>query len=80
MRMTHGRKESLSSGELRNEHLKKFGIKALVLIPLALLGWLLAMNSPMGALVPVLIVVGGTVVLAIDGVLRYRAERHSVHG
>ncbi|WP_167560217.1 hypothetical protein [Brevibacterium sp. LS14] len=52
----------------------------LVLIPLALLGWLLAMNSPMGALVPVLIVVGGTVVLAIDGVLRYRAERHTVHG
>lgn len=78
--MTHGRKESLSSDELRNKHLKKFGIKALVLIPLALLGWLLAMNSPVGAVVPVLIVVGGAVVLAIDGVLRYRAERHTVHG
>ena len=78
--MTHDRKESLSSGELRNEHLKKFGIKALVLIPLALLGWLLAMTSPMGALVPVLIVVGGAVVLAIDCVLRPRTERHSVHG
>lgn len=78
--MTLDQKESQTMRDLKNQHLKKFGLKALVLIPIALLGWLLGMNSPMGATVPVIILVGGVVVLAIDGFLRYRTEKRTAHG
>lgn len=80
MRMTLDQEESQTMSDLKNQHLKKFGLKALVLIPIALLGWLLGMNSPMGAGIPVIIFVGGVVVLAIDGILRYRTEKRTAHG
>lgn len=69
--------DSQTMGDLKNQHFKKFGLKALVLIPIALLGWLLGMNSPMGTAIPVIILVGGVVILTIDGILRYRAEKHA---
>lgn len=65
--------------ELKAQHLKKFTLKALVLIPIALFGWLLGMNSPKGAVVPVVILVGGIAILAIDGIRQYRADKRTAH-
>lgn len=80
MRMILDQEESQKMDELKNQHLKKFGLKVLVLVPIALLGWLLGMNSPMGAAVPVIILVGGVVILTFDGILRYKAEKRAAHG
>lgn len=69
--------DSQTMSDLKIHHLKKSGLKALALIPIAVLGWLLGMNSPMGTAIPVIILVGGVVILTIDGILRYRAEKRA---
>lgn len=65
--------------ELQKQHFKKFLLKLLALIPIALLGWLLGMNSPMGTAIPVIILVGGVVILAIDSLGRYKADKRSAY-
>lgn len=77
--MTLDRKEASTMNELQKQHFKKFLLKLLALIPIALLGWLLGMNSPMGTAIPVIILVGGVVILAIDSLGRYKADKRSAY-
>lgn len=75
--MVSGQTDSPTGGDSRRRHLQTFGLKALALIPIALLGWLLGMNGPVGAAAPLIILVGGVVILAVDGVLSYRTEKRA---
>lgn len=74
------KKEAPAVNDLKSQHLKKSLLKMLALIPIALLGWLLAMNDPKSAvIVPAAILIGGAAILALDGYLGYRSDRRAGH-
>ncbi|WP_339391093.1 hypothetical protein [Brevibacterium metallidurans] len=78
--MTDSETATHDVSELRNRYFRKFSIRALLFVPIALGAWALGWNGPLGAVLPVFTFVGGAGILAIDYVFAYRAEKRRMLG